>query len=581
MLRYRRWLAALLALLAALALAQPAMAITPEDYSSKLPQVLTGDHLYSSAALLMDADTGEVLLEKNADKHMFPASTTKIMTLTLALESGISLDTDIVIPEQAADIPKDSSLVPVYPGDQTTFKDLLFGFMLNSGNDGANAVATLVAGDVQLFVDRMNQRARELGCTGTHFVNPHGYHDENHYTTARDLAIMTRHALTLPTFQQIVSTSRYTFNVLRNREPISFRINNTNLLLNNNSPFYYSGCIGVKTGSHEAAGQCFVGASERDGIRLIAVALNCEESDDKWRDTIRMMNYGYTQYTAYTMEQLFKLASPQIATVKISNAVQSDPQRGAMDLDIAEISDTEYHILVRTNSTDELDRVVNDFVARTEMVITDDMVAPVSKGEIMGNLKFVTKNGQEITALLVASRDLAEQPPSLSMLDVFPVLAVFRNKLVMMLMLVLLVLFVLILVALHARQARIDRRRTSIYRARKREIESAMGAYKQKRGKGRSGGKPVIEETEVDSLFAGDDELAAAGLAPETGAMDAEMAEDVYDGEDDRFDEAEDEPDDADDADDAWEDEAEDDEDSGRGDDPGDEDEIDFFDLFK
>ena len=569
MLRYRRWLAALMALLAALALAQPALAITPEDYSSKLPQVLTGDHLYSGAALLMDADTGEVLLEKNADKHMYPASTTKIMTLTLALESGISLDTDIVIPEQAADIPKDSSLVPVYPGDQTTFKDLLYGFMLNSGNDGANAVATLVAGDVAPFVERMNQRARELGCTGTHFVNPHGYHDENHYTTARDLAIMTRHALSLPMFQQIVSTPRYTFNVLRNREPISFRINNTNLLLNSNSPFYYSGSIGVKTGSHEAAGQCFVGASERDGIRLIAVALNCENSDDKWRDTIRMMNYGYTQYTAYTMEQLFKLASPQIATVKISNAVYSDPEGGSMGLDIAEISDTDYHILVRSNSQDELNRVVDDFVARTEMVITDDMVAPVSKGEIMGSMKFVAKSGEEITALLIASRDLAEQPASISLLDVFPGLKVFNNPLVLLLLVVLLALFVLVLLALHARQARIDRRRTSIYKARKREIESAMGANDKKRRRGRDGRRPVVEP-EVDSLFAGDEELATAGMA-DGGEAEPE-------DEDDRFEPGTgyDEP--VGEPEDPYED-PEDEEDDG--DDEEDEDEIDFFDLFK
>ncbi len=500
MLQHRRWLAALLVLLTALTLARPAMAITPEDYSSKLPQILTGDHLYSAAAILVDADTGEVLLEKNADARMYPASTTKIMTLTLALESGISLDTDIVIPEQAADIPKDSSLVPVYPGDQTTFRDLLFGFMLNSGNDGANAVATLVAGDVAPFVERMNQRALELGCTGTHFVNPHGYHNEDHYTTARDLAIMTRHAMTIPMFQQIVSASRYNFSVLRNREKITFRINNTNPLLYENSPFFYRGCIGVKTGFHNAAGQCFVAASEREGIRMIAVALNCEDQDNKWRDTIRMMNYGYTQYTPYTLEQLFRMASPQITTVKISNAVSTDPQGGNMDLSIAEISDTDFRTLVRTGNEAELEKAVADFVSRTEMVITDDMVAPVSQGEIMGSMKYLSKSGEEISALLVASRDVAEEPAKLSMLDVFPVLGVLENPLVVMLIVVLVVLFALILLALSGRRARIDRRRTSIYKARRREIENAMDARARTRRHSREA------YNEFDSLFAGDAE---------------------------------------------------------------------------
>ena len=514
MLQHRRWLAVLLVLLTALTLAQPAMAITPDDYSSKLPQILTGDHLYSAAAILLDADTGEVLLEKNADARMYPASTTKIMTLTLALESGISLDTDIVIPEQAADIPKDSSLVPVYPGDQTTFRDLLFGFMLNSGNDGANAVATLVAGDVAPFVERMNQRAKELGCTGTHFVNPHGYHDEEHYTTARDLGIMTRHAMSIPMFRQIVSASRYNFTVLRNREKISFCINNTNPLLYENSPFFYRGCIGVKTGFHNAAGQCFVAASEREGIRMIAVALNCEDQDNKWRDTIRMMNYGYTQYTPYTLEQLFKLASPQITTVKISNAISTDPQGGNMDLSIAEISDTEFKTLVRTGSDTEIDKAVSDFVSRTEMVITDDMVAPVSQGEIMGSLKYLTKTGEEITALLVASRDVAEEPAKVSLLDVFPVLGVFDNPLVIMLIAVLLVLFVLILLALSGRRARIDRRRTSIYKARRREIENAMDARARTRHHARG------SYNDFDSLFAGDADR------PESRAVDPDDVDD-------------------------------------------------------
>ena len=149
---------------------------------------------------------------------MYPASTTKVMTLLLALESGISMDTTIVIPQQANQVPADSSLVPVFPGDVMTFRDLLYGFMLTSGNDGANAVAVLVSGNVESFVDRMNKRAEELGCEGTHFANPHGYHDENHYSTALDLARITSEAVKLDAFRKIVSAPSYTMSIPPGRQ---------------------------------------------------------------------------------------------------------------------------------------------------------------------------------------------------------------------------------------------------------------------------------------------------------------------------------------------------------------------------
>ena len=524
MLQYRRGLAALLIALLLLLCAQPALAVTPEDYSSKMPQVLSGDYLYSQAALLMDADTGEVLLEKNADERMYPASTTKIMTLLLALESGISLDTEIVIPRQAADVPGDSSLVPVYPGDQTTFRDLLYGFMLSSGNDGANAVATLVGGDIQPFVEKMNERAQQLGCNSTHFVNAHGYHDPDHYTTARDLAIITRQALTIPTFRQIVSTSRYSLNVIRNKESLSIRINNTNPLLKEDSPFYYDGCIGVKTGFHSMAGQCFVGASEREGIRLVAVALNCSTQNEKWRDAIRMLNYGYTQYTSYTLEQLFKQASSRIATVRISNAISTDPYNGNMDLDIAEISDADFRALVRSDSDEEMAKAIDDFVSRTEMVITDDMVAPISKGEIMGQMRYIAHTGETITALLIASRDVAEQPAVITLEDIIPVLRYFENPLVGMLILVILAMLVLIGVALAGRRARKDRRRSRIYHARKREYERSSAEAERRRRRG-----PRLQDEEVDALFGG----PTAAELPDEEADDADDYDEDYDDDPD------------------------------------------------
>ena len=436
--RFDRKLSIMLALAALLALyfALPACALTPEDYDKKLPQMLEEDHLYAEAAVLMDAMSGRVLFTKNAHQRMYPASTTKIMTLMLALESNITLDTPVVIPQQAAKIPKDSTLVPVFPGDQMTFGDLLYGFMLASGNDAANAIAVLVGGSVDAFVDRMNQRAQELGCTDTHFVNAHGYHDPDHYTTAMDLARITQAALEIDMFRQISACERYTFTIRRDGEDITPTRANSNVLLNDESRYYYADCIGVKTGTHSMAGNCFVGAAERDGVRLVSVVLKCPQSNQKWTDTIRLFDYGYTRYKGISLEQLFTASSDQIATVKISNASNDDPEGGVMAMKIAQISNPDYTRMISLDSDTAMDEAVADFVSRSTMTITHDMVAPVSEGEIMGRLRYVAQSGEEITALLIASRDVKEQPPAFDLLTMFPALRRLQDPLVRALLIV-------------------------------------------------------------------------------------------------------------------------------------------------
>ena len=478
MLQARRWIAALMALALVIAFAATGHAESPEDYNRKLPQVLREGHLYAESAILIDAENGDVLFSKNARVRMYPASTTKIMTLMLALESDIDLDAPIVIPKDAANVPMDSSLVPVFPNDMMTWRDLLYGFMLSSGNDGANAIAAIVAGSVDAFVYRMNARAEELGCSGTHFANPHGYHDTNHYSTASDLARITQAALKLDEFRRIVATSVYTMSIRRGNETVETKVFNTNSLLKSDSDYYYADCIGVKTGFHSAAGQCFVGASERDGVRLIAVDLNGTRAVDKWIDTIRMFNYGYTCYTAYTLEQIFTQAGGRIATLKVSNAIESDPMGGQLEMRIAQISNPNYTRMVESNSETAMEEAIEDFVSRCELTITSNMTAPVSEGEIMGQLRYVAQSGEVITAKLIADRDIAEQPEKTSVTDIFPFLRHFEDPLVRMLAIVLALLLVLVLIARGVRRSRAERRRKRIYEARKREY---MRQYEKSR----------------------------------------------------------------------------------------------------
>lgn len=477
----RKWSSALLAVLLALIFAMPACAVTPEEYDKNLPQMLEEDHLYAESAVLMDAMSGRVLFTKNPEERMYPASTTKIMTLMLALESGIELNTPVVIPQQAAKIPRDSTLVPVFPGDQMTFGDLLYGFMLASGNDAANAIAVLVAGSTEAFVDRMNDRARQLGCAGTHFVNAHGYHDSEHYTTAMDLARITQEALKLDMFRQITSCPRYTMTIRREGEIINPTRANSNVLLNTESRYYYADCIGVKTGTHSLAGNCFVGAAERDGVRLVSVALKCPQSNQKWTDTIRLFDYGYTRYRGISLEQLFSASSDKIGTVKISNASASDPEGGVMAMNVAQISNPDYTRMISLDNDNAMDEAVADFVSRSTMTITHDMVAPVSEGEIMGRLRYVAQSGEEINALLIASRDVKEQPPAFDLLSVFPVLRRLQDPLVRALLIVLACLVLLLIIAGIVRRVGRQRRRAKIYQVRRREELHAERAFNRRR----------------------------------------------------------------------------------------------------
>ncbi len=482
--RRPKWIAFLLALAIAL-LCGGALAETPADYNTKVPQMLREGHLYADSAILVDATSGDVLFSKNARARMYPASTTKVMTLLLALESGIAMDTTIVIPQAAAEIPADSSLIPVFPGDMMTFRDLLYGFMLTSGNDGANAIAVLVSGNVEAFVEKMNRRAKELGCEDTHFANPHGYHDPQHYSTALDLARIASEGVKLDAFRRISSAPNYVMNLQRGNKAMEQRVVNTNSLLKSDNTYYYPDCIGIKTGYHSMAGQCFVGAAERDGVRLVTVDLHSMGSVDKWVDTIRMFNYGFTRYTGYTMEQMFNFAGSKIATLRVSNAIASDPYEGMLNLKIAQISDPEYVRMVENDNEAAMDEAINDFVTRCELTVTSDMVAPISKGEIIGRLKYLDQSGKQITALLVADRTIQEQPPRIELTDIIPALRYFENPLVVLLAAVLILLIILLVVAGIVRGARKDRQRKKIYEAKRLEYMRRMSAQRRRDAKKR------------------------------------------------------------------------------------------------
>lgn len=459
-------------ILLAIVTCAPAYAFTPTDYNSATPQQLTPDMLYSQAAVLIDADSGDILFSKNERERMNPASTTKVMTLLLALESGIPLNQEIAIPQAAADVPGDSSLVPVYPGETMTFGALLQGLMLHSGNDGANAIAVLVAGSVDNFVNMMNQRAAQIGCTGTHFANPHGYTDENHYTTAYDLAMITRVGLENPVFRQIVGSPTATIMV---NERGQLNLVSKHEMLKPNSLYYYEGAIGVKTGTTNAAGVCYIGAAEKDGATLVSVVLKSEKTEEeelRWIDTARLFDFGWTCYDTYALDQMFRAYRSQKGQLVVSNASHDDPYAGVLEIELAQISDTGYIRMVERGNENALAAAVTDFDSRAQIQLYGELVAPISKGEILGDFKYIdSSTNTMVTAKVVAGRDIAEhvEPPKVT--DYFPILKIFSNRLFLVLLGVLVLLIVLIFLLAANRRAQQQRRRRMIYERRRQQME--------------------------------------------------------------------------------------------------------------
>lgn len=265
------------AVAAALALVMPGVhaAAAPEGISAV-------------SAIVIEAQTGTVLYEKNADERRAMASTTKIMTALLTIEAG---DPDREFTVDPLAIRVEGTSMGLREGDRVSRRDLLYGILLPSGNDAANAAAVSVAGSIPAFVEKMNERAQQLGLSDTHFVTPSGLDADGHYTTARDLAKLAAFAMHDELFREIVSCT--SADVEFGNPPYQRTLYNSNKMLKR-----YSGAIGVKTGFTDNARRCLVSAAERDGVTLVAVTLN---APDDWNDHTKMLDYGFTQVRAYPM----------------------------------------------------------------------------------------------------------------------------------------------------------------------------------------------------------------------------------------------------------------------------------------
>ena len=253
-----------------------------------------GPDIYSETAVLMDADTGVILYNKGMDEKRYPASITKIMTALLALEN-CSLDDQVTFTQEClADQTSDSGNLGMQVGEILTMKQCLMALMIRSANDVATQIAVHVAGSVSAFADMMNQRAQELGCENTHFVNASGMPNENHYTTAHDMALIFQEAIKNQDFLDVIGTQSYTIDPT-NMNSESRTLNTHHALLSLSDPEHYEGCFGGKTGVTEASKNTLVSGATRNGMTLIAVAMRAD-AGQVCQDHINLFNYGFDNF---------------------------------------------------------------------------------------------------------------------------------------------------------------------------------------------------------------------------------------------------------------------------------------------
>lgn len=289
-----KWKKIICMMLSALCLLQMQPAeVSAADYWPEGPEV------QSPAVILMEMSTGTVLYEKNADEQHYPASITKIMTTLLALENS-ELDEIVTFSDEAIDNTEGSGISRDY-GEQMTMEQCLYAVMLSSANECAYAVAEHVGGTVDHFVEMMNEKAAELGCTNTHFVNPHGLFDENHYTSAHDMALIAKAAYENETFRIITGTARYTIPPTnKHDEQTDLQNHNEMLYPWQTLKYRYEYCTGGKTGYTNVARSTLVTYAEKDGMSLVCVVMQTE-SPNQWIDSTDLFNYAFDNFQMFNI----------------------------------------------------------------------------------------------------------------------------------------------------------------------------------------------------------------------------------------------------------------------------------------
>lgn len=325
-------------------------------------------NITASSGILMDYNTGKILYDKDSQKRMYPASTTKIMTAILTLENCNLDDKAIVSYDAVFKVPSGYTNANLQIDEELSINDLLHVLLIPSANDAANVLAEHIAGSIESFASMMNTRAVELGCLGTHFTNPSGIHDENHYSTAYDLALMAKFAMKFDVFNEIVNIKKYTLPTSNKYDKTDRIFTTTNHLILPNSKDYYEYATGLKTGFTNAAKNCLVSSAKKENMQLISVVLGCD-TNAKFSDAKTLFEYGFHNYTITnltTVGEVFKVVTPRSASKESSS--------------LNVLYESSIEALVKTSQSS------NDFTP--SITLDEKLKAPITKGSVIGKVSY-------------------------------------------------------------------------------------------------------------------------------------------------------------------------------------------------
>ena len=389
---------------------EPEVSETPAPASTDFyigADVLKAPELSGRNVLLVDMDTGVVYFSRAAENRAYPASLTKIMTVLLAVEAVERGDLDLKTQITAGDdcqrgMDAQSSTAGIVPGEVMSLENYLYCAMISSANEACNVIATTVSGSIDAFVERMNSRAKELGCTDTHFVNPHGMPSDDHYTTASDLVKITKEAMQHELFVTICNTLTRT--VPATNKSDTRVLQNTNGLINPDSVMYpgyfYEPAAGVKTGHTEAAGYCLVSTAEQDDVRLMCVVLGAGEGVRpngtadyyNFTDTLKLYHWVFDNFSRQTILSSKELVGD--APVELGSDTDSVTLRPQSDV---------VALLPNGASLEDFERKVTVYSERDNTTVT----APVSAGDVLGEITLMKDGAAYGTVPLVAAVDVA------------------------------------------------------------------------------------------------------------------------------------------------------------------------------
>lgn len=354
-------------------------------------------------AILIDYETGKILFDKNAHVQAYPASTTKVMTAILTLENA-NLDDRVYMDYQPY---VDGSSMFILEGESFTVEELLKALLIKSANDSAEVLAVHIAGSIEKFVDMMNQRAKELGAINTNFVNPHGLADPDHVTTAHDLAMIAKHAMTFDIFRYIVSTTMLTLDateqtpedrIYRNTNKFLWAKGGPNTMVYNGqyTDFKYDIIDGIKTGYTGKARYCLISSGAKDGYRVISVVLGAENESVLYSDSRSLIDYGHNNF------KLVKLSS------RNSSQLSVDVQNGK-DTNVDLLTKDDQFVVLPINSS------LNDIVE--DISIDGNIKAPISRGQTLGRVTYFAGNEPIAEVDLIAKNDIDEKTLPSKLLD--------------------------------------------------------------------------------------------------------------------------------------------------------------------